>query len=100
MKRLGTALHISRSGNIIVKSSLRDPPPLGSRVFDRNMKRLGVVVDVIGPVEAPYIVVRPESSEIKLVFEPGVVYFAPPRRERRGRKRRFSSKKRRKTYRR
>ena len=69
-------------------------------MFDRNMRRLGIIVDVIGPVEAPYIVVRPESSEIKLVFEPGVVYFAPPRRERRGKRRRFSSKKRRKTYRR
>jgi len=91
MRRLGTALHISRSGNIIVKSSLRDPPPLGSRVFDKNMRRLGIVVDVIGPVEAPYVVVRPESSEVKIVFEPGTVYFAPPRRERRGRGRRRSS---------
>ena len=93
MKKLGVALHISRSGNIIVKSSLRDLPPLGARVFDKDMRRLGVIVDVIGPVDSPYIVVRPESSDVKLVFEPGTVYFAPPRRERRGRGRRRPSKK-------
>ncbi len=100
MKKLGVALHISRSGNIIVKSNLRDLPPLGARVFDKDMKRLGVIVDVIGPVSSPYIVVRPESSDVKLVFEPGTVYFTPPRRERRGKSRRRPSRRHRRTRRR
>ena len=94
MRKLGTALHISRSGNIIVKIEQRGPPPLGSRVFDRDLRRLGVVVDIIGPTSSPYAVVKPESSEVKLLFEPGPVYYSLPRRQirRRGRQRRKKSR--------
>ncbi len=96
MRKLGTALHVSRSGNIIVKVEQREPPPLGSRVFDRDMRRLGVVVDIIGPVTSPYVVVKPESSEVRLLFEPGPVYYAPPRRQlrRRGRPRKRKTRRR------
>jgi len=81
MRKLGTALHISRSGNIIVKIEVEHPPPIGSRVFDKNLRKLGTLTDLIGPVSSPYAVVKPESSEVKLFFEPGPVYYTLPKRK-------------------
>lgn len=66
MKRLGYFLHISPSGRIIVKLSLPSPPKLGSKVFSSRGELIGVVVDIIGPVKAPYAVVKPIKQEVSL----------------------------------
>jgi len=87
MKRLGELLYSTRSGLIIVKSAYKDPRRLlGALVYDRDMKRIGRIVDVIGPVSSPFIVVKPESREIVGVVEPGPVYYYVERRFSRRRK--------------
>ncbi len=67
MKRLGYFLHISPSGRVIVKLSSPSPPKLGSKVFNSRGELVGVLVDVIGPVKAPYAVVKPVKQEVSLV---------------------------------
>jgi RNA-binding protein len=58
LKRLGKVLHISPSTrNIIVKSF--GPAQVGSKVFDGEMGKVGVVFDILGPLSAPYISVKP-----------------------------------------
>lgn len=56
MKKLGKVSIIARNGNLLVQSS--KPQRIGTPVVDQQIKRLGKVVDVIGPIKAPYIVVN------------------------------------------
>ncbi len=94
MKKLGELLHKTNTGLLIVRSSHRDPRRLvGAIVYDRDMRRIGRIVDVIGPTESPYIVVKPESREIADLVEPGPVYFYLEKKPTRG-KRKVSRKKR------
>ncbi len=56
MKKLGKVSVIARNGNLLVKTS--KPYRIGTPVVDQQIKRLGKIVDVIGPVRAPFIVVN------------------------------------------
>ena len=60
MKSLGEVLGRSRCGFIIVKSD--SVPPLGSPVVDSELAEIGVVGDVFGPVERPYVSIHPKGS--------------------------------------
>ncbi|HMK94397.1 MAG TPA: Gar1/Naf1 family protein [Candidatus Limnocylindrales bacterium] len=67
------------SKNIIVKTE--KTPKIGSEVVDENLKVVGKVFDIIGPVSAPYAVVKPTVSEpAKLVNKP--VYLLPSKTKR------------------
>ena len=67
------------SKNIIVKTE--KVPKIGSEVVDENLKVVGKVFDIIGPVSAPYTVVKPTVSELaKLLNEP--VYLLLSKTER------------------
>ena len=61
MRRLGHVLHIGSDGSLILKTdrSLR----IGSKVFNDKMGEVGVVVDVFGPVDSPYLSVKPEVAD-------------------------------------
>lgn len=55
---VGKISTISKRGSIVVK--LEDfVPRLGAKVYDKNLRAIGVVVDIIGNVKSPYMVVRP-----------------------------------------
>lgn len=70
----GKVLTISKQGRIIVK--LREHvPQLGARVYDKNLRYVGVVVDVIGNVSSPYAVVRPLSARDLKGFLNEPLYF-------------------------
>lgn len=56
MQRLGKALNVTPSQNVVVK--INKTPPIGSRVIDEKMKLVGKVFDIIGPVSSPYAVVK------------------------------------------
>lgn len=62
MRRLGTVLHVSSHGYIIVKAELF--PRLNSTVLTKRMKKIGTVYDVFGPVKAPYVSIKPFASVI------------------------------------
>ena len=61
MLRLGRVLHVTPSQNLVVKTE--KVPRTGSSVVDENLKTVGKVFDVIGPVTSPYAVVRPSVRE-------------------------------------
>jgi len=61
LKQIGEVLHLSKSGNLIIKLQTQSIPPLNSLVFTFSQNKLvGRVVDVMGPVASPYIAVKPE----------------------------------------
>ena len=57
MQRLGLVLHISPSRNMIM--TVENVPKIGETVVDENLKPVGKVFDILGPVSAPYIAIRP-----------------------------------------
>ncbi|MEM2998921.1 MAG: H/ACA ribonucleoprotein complex subunit GAR1 [Candidatus Bathyarchaeales archaeon] len=63
MQRLGKVLRVAPSQNIVVKADKN--PKIGSAVVDENLKVVGKVFDVIGPVSSPYAVVKPAVKEPK-----------------------------------
>ncbi len=72
MKKLGVVLHTTSYGNLLVRGNLSSKKVVskitGSVVVTKNMKRIGKVYDVLGPVKQPYISIRPfkQISESEL----------------------------------
>ena len=61
MQRLGKVLSATPSQNIVVKTE--KAPKLGAAVVDENLKVVGKVFDVIGPVSSPYALIKPTIRE-------------------------------------
>ena len=79
MQRLGRISNLSPSGNAIVKAE--NPPKIGSEVVDENLVVIGKVFDIIGPVSAPYAVIKPSVKDpTKLVNR--LVYLLLPKTKR------------------
>jgi RNA-binding protein len=57
LQRLGKVLHVTPSQNVVIKAD--KTPKIGTAVVDENLKTVGKVFDVIGPVSSPYAVVKP-----------------------------------------
>lgn len=53
VSRLGEVVNVSGK-TIIVQGKRVSPQIVGKIVIDKNMKNIGRVVDVFGPVDAPY----------------------------------------------
>ena len=87
MKKLGFLYGKTRDGLLIVKTIIKNPVKVvGAIVYDRDMNRIGAVVDVFGKVDEPYLVVKPENPELieELEVDSPLYYFIPRRKERRG----------------
>jgi RNA-binding protein len=74
LQRLGYVLHISSSKNLILRAE--KPPKINDKVVDENLKSVGTVFDVFGPVSSPYVAVRP-SVERPQRFMNHVLYVLP-----------------------
>jgi len=60
---------LTPSKNVIVKAE--KVPKIGTEVVDENLTVVGKVFDIIGPVSAPYAVVKPTINEpVKLLNKP------------------------------
>ncbi len=70
MLQVGILFHQAKSGRLIVKLSKEVRP--GIFLFDNDGKKLGKVVELIGPVRSPYASVAMVSSRLK----PGDPAFA------------------------
>jgi len=54
-------------------------PRIGETVVDENLKPVGTVFDILGPVSSPYVAIRPAMRGVeRLVNKP--VYVIPSRR--------------------
>jgi len=67
VRRLGRVLHVSQSGRIIVKAEVI--APLYAPVYDRHLRMIGRVCDVLGPVSSPYVAVEPMKNHLDSVRE-------------------------------
>ncbi len=69
MQKLGRVRALTPSKNMVVKTE--QAPRIGSEVIDENLIIIGKVFDIIGPVSAPYAVVKPTIKEpAKLLNKP------------------------------
>jgi len=57
--QIGTILHQAKSGRLIIRLSRETRP--GALIFDDGGRKLGKVVELIGPVKSPYASVAVSS---------------------------------------
>jgi rRNA processing protein Gar1 len=81
LQKLGRVRALTPSKNMIVKTE--QAPKIGSEVVDENLNVIGKVFDIIGPVSAPYAVVKPTVREpAKLVNKPVYLLLSKTKRSR------------------
>lgn len=78
-------IHISSNGNMILKAD--NVPRIGDQAMDEDLKAVGMVFDVFGPVANPYVAVRPSVDEPSRYVQ-HVLYAAPSKAGREKRRRR------------
>ncbi|MGC8596433.1 MAG: H/ACA ribonucleoprotein complex subunit GAR1 [Thermocladium sp.] len=66
LKKIGEALHITNDGKIVARLAV--VPPLGIQVFDYGMKRVGSLYDIIGPVKAPYGLIKTNQNDASFII--------------------------------
>ncbi len=74
MRRLGKVLHLSKSGNLIVRLDAAEIPREGAKVADYKLLRVGVINGILGPVKSPFVSVQP-SIERAGTFSGRVLYL-------------------------
>ena len=70
-------LHISPSKNAIVK--VENTPRIGETVVDENLKPIGEVFDILGPVSSPYAAVKPKITKPEVLVNK-VLYVLPSKK--------------------
>jgi rRNA processing protein Gar1 len=64
LRRLGKALHLTKSQNLIVKlESSKNLPMIGTKVFNKKLIAIGRIHDFLGPVTNPYSTIKLETSD-------------------------------------
>ena len=71
MFQVGTLLHQAKSGRLIVRLSQEVRP--GAFIFDDGGRKLGKIVELIGPVRSPYASVSVVSSRLGKPGDPAFV---------------------------
>ena len=62
MRRLGKVLHLSKSGNLLLRLEQYPVPIIGAQVCDYKLRSVGVVNNILGPVKTPYVSVKPVAN--------------------------------------
>jgi len=79
LQKLGRVRALTPSKNIIIKTE--KSPKIGSEVVDENLRVVGRVFDIIGPVSSPYVVVKPTAKEpAKLMNRPVYLLLSKTKR--------------------
>lgn len=84
MEGIGEVMHLAKSGRLIVRLKEEGKQiKSGEVLIDSNGKRVGKVIEVIGPVNAPYASVAPSTDKIKKIIGTSVFNggFPAKRRE-------------------
>jgi RNA-binding protein len=63
MQRIGTVDRTAQ-GLAIVALETEERPEIGLMVLDESLTTVGRIVDVFGPVEAPYVAITPTGSDL------------------------------------
>jgi RNA-binding protein len=84
LKSIGRVLHRARNGYIIAVIESGKLPPLNTPVYLSGGRRVGILLDIIGPINQPYAVIKPD---VNVEAKPGdALYYRPPMRRRGGRR--------------
>ncbi len=76
LKVLGPITSITKSGLVITRiEDYKNIPRIGSFVFDANGEKIGILIDIIGPINNPYAVIRVERKAILPSLKPSMVLF-------------------------
>ncbi|MBD3192095.1 MAG: H/ACA RNA-protein complex protein Gar1 [Candidatus Heimdallarchaeota archaeon] len=78
MKKLGPVTIITRTGELLVR--INEKHKIGSNAVNKNIQRIGKVIDIIGPVRAPYVVINTKKAEASA--RKGEVLYSVPRKRR------------------
>jgi len=79
---LGKVSNVTPSRNIVVKTE--NPPKIGFEVVDENLNVVGSVFDIIGPISAPYAVIKSSIREPeKLLNKPVYLLLSKTKRSKR-----------------
>ena len=82
LQRLGKVSNVTPSRNMVVKTE--NPPKMGFEVVDENLNVVGNVFDIIGPVSAPYAVIKSSIKEPeKLLNKPVYLLLSKTKRSKR-----------------
>ena len=60
MNRLGKVLHLSKNKNLVLRA--KDKVKTNTPVLDEELRKVGVVFEVFGPVDNPYVSVKPTTN--------------------------------------
>jgi RNA-binding protein len=71
LQKIGVLLHQAKSGRLIVRLSAEVKP--GVVLLDERGRKLGKVIEIIGPVKAPYASVAPATSRLGRAGDPTFV---------------------------
>ncbi len=63
MRRIGTVDRTAQ-GLAIVSVAADDTPDIGLMVVDESLSTVGRIVDVFGPVDAPYVAITPTGADL------------------------------------
>ena len=63
MQRIGTVDRTAQ-GLAIVALETEERPEIGLMGLDESLTTVGRIVDVFGPVEAPYVAITPTGSDL------------------------------------
>lgn len=63
MKKLGKIHVVSKKGNLLVK--VTKPYRMNTTIVNQQLKKLGKIVDIIGPANNPYLVINTREAEAK-----------------------------------
>tara|TARA_B100001750_G_scaffold210656_1_gene191368 strand:+ start:891 stop:1112 length:222 start_codon:yes stop_codon:yes gene_type:complete len=66
MEQEGLALHIAKSGRLIIQCKSKKVK--GKNVFDQRGNKIAKISEIIGPVKAPYISAIPLNDKAKRVI--------------------------------
>jgi len=68
---------MSPSKNVIVK--VENTPKIGETVVDENLRQIGEVFDIFGPVSSPYAAVKPKITKPEVLVNK-VLYVLPSKK--------------------
>ncbi len=79
LQRLGKVINVTPSQNIVVK--VDKAPKVGSSVVDGDLRAVGRIFDVVGPVASPYAIVKASIQHPEKLANQQL-YTAPSERKR------------------
>ena len=71
MKLIGEIETVSYNGLWVIRAAKKQNP--GSTVYNHKKQKVGRIINVIGPVDQPYLIVRPfgdkNKTQLKIIGE-------------------------------